>query len=257
MLNFKPNYAFMLVIVVFVLTMSSCANNKSRFSVDEDRSLESHVTLALKYLEIKNRESARHHLSRAFDIDKRSIRANFAMAMLYQLEGEPELSEEFFKKTLRLNKSYTPANNNYGVYLFSRERYEEAYEYFEVASEDLEYVRRSEALMNLGRAALELNRNERAQAAFTHADLLNPNMALLKVELADFNFKKQDFSAAKFYLDAFEKISRPTARALLLGIKIERIFKNKDKEASYALALKNLFPYSDEALTYSQMSTKP
>lgn len=251
-LNFTKTM-HIIVMAIFVLTLSSCANNRSRFTVNKARSLDTHLTLALKYIEIKNRESARHHLTRAFAIDKRSVKGTFAMAMLYQLEGEPALAEEAFEETLRYNKKYTPANNNYGVFLYTRERYEEAYQHFELAADDLDYPLRAEAFMNLGRTALKLDRLERAQSAFTHADVLNPKIPLLKLELAQFNFIKEDFSAAKFYLDAFDKISRPNPQALLLGIRIERIFKNKDKEASYVLALKNLFPYSDEYLTYTRM----
>ncbi|HEY0894045.1 MAG TPA: type IV pilus biogenesis/stability protein PilW, partial [Cellvibrio sp.] len=40
--------------------------------------------------------------------------------------------------------------------------------------------------------------------------------------------------------------------ALLLGIRLERVFGNKDKEASYLLVLKNRFPYSKEYLEYKQ-----
>ncbi|HEY7884529.1 MAG TPA: type IV pilus biogenesis/stability protein PilW, partial [Cellvibrionaceae bacterium] len=50
-----------------------------------------------------------------------------------------------------------------------------------------------------------------------------------------------------------EAMARPVPQVLLLGIKIERIFGNNDKEASYALMLKNLYPYSPENLEYTQM----
>jgi type IV pilus assembly protein PilF len=38
----------------------------------------------------------------------------------------------------------------------------------------------------------------------------------------------------------------------MLGIQLEKVFGNKDKEASLALILKNNFPYSKEYLEYKQ-----
>ncbi|UTF60866.1 type IV pilus biogenesis/stability protein PilW [Gilvimarinus sp. DA14] len=225
----------------------------SKYQVDEEKALDSHVTLALKYIEAQNRESARHHLRKAFEIDSRSVDATFAMAMLYQLEGEPEMAEEYFKKTLRLDKNYTRGRNNYGVFLYNHERYQDAYEQFEIAAEDLDYDNRAQAMVNLGRTAIQLDKPEKAESVFEHANRLDPALPTVKYELAALNFTQKDYAEAKKYLDAYEQIARPVPQTLLLGIKIERIFGNQNKEASYALLLKNRYPYSPEYLEYKQM----
>jgi type IV pilus assembly protein PilF len=241
--------------LVGVLLLSACVSTvpDSKYQVDEDKALSSHVELALKYIESKNRESARHHLRRAFEIDDNSVDATFAMAMLYQLEGEPKLAEEYFKKTLRLDSHYTRGRNNYGAFLFAHGRYKEAYEHFVVASEALDYDNRARVMVNLGRTALQLDKPERAMAAFERANRINAGMPAVKYELADLNFKQGDYAAAKRYLEAYRQIARPAPQTLLLGIKIERIFGNKDREASYAMVLKNKFPYSKEYLEYKQI----
>lgn len=243
------------LIVALCISLGACVSTRTDTAdVDEDRALESHVMLALKYIENKSRESARHHLRRAFEIDSRSPDATFAMAMLYQLEAEPELAEEHFKKTLRLDKHHTRARNNYGVFLYGRERYEEAYEQFEIAAADLDYNNRAQAMMNQGRAALKLDMPEKAGALFEHANQLNANVPSIKYELAQLNYQQRDYAAARRYLDEYESIAPATPATLLLGIKIERIFENKDKEASYALSLKNRFPYSQEYLEYKRLA---
>ena len=246
------------ILLIFVtLCLSACVSTRNDTAeVDEEKALESHVNLALKYIDSKNRESARHHLRRAFELDKNSVDANFAMAMLYQLEGEPKLAEEYFKKTLRMNKNHTRARNNYGVFLYGYERYEEAYAEFEIAANDLDYDKRAEALMNQGRAALKIDRIEKAEAAFEQGNRLAPNLPQLKYELAALNYEQRDFSDAKRYLAQYERIARPAPQTLLLGIKIERVFGNKDKESSYALMLKNTYPYSREYLEYTQMQAE-
>ena len=72
------------------------------------------------------------------------------------------------------------------------------------------------------------------------------------IELADINFKSKEYAKAKDHLDRFQSTGQQSPRALLLGIRLERIFGNKDKEASYLLVLKNRFPYSKEYLEYKQ-----
>jgi len=81
---------------------------------------------------------------------------------------------------------------------------------------------------------------------------LEPRRAQSALELAEIAFTARDYSKANKYLEQFSKSARHEPRSLWLGVRIERIFGNKDKEASYALALKNLYPYSQEYLDYKR-----
>jgi len=224
--------------------------------VDKAKALELHIKLAQGYIDKRNRESARHHLRKAFEIDKNSTEATAVQALLYQLEGEPKLAEASFKKALKAKKNFTSAHNNYGVLLFQERRYEEALAQFELAAADLDYDGRADALVNVGRVSLQLGHNDRAKSAFEHASILDRKSPEAFIELADMSFQKQDYADAKKYLDRHMSLGQPSARSLLLGIRLERVFGNKDKEASYALALKNRFPYSKEYLEYKQTLLK-
>jgi type IV pilus assembly protein PilF len=256
--NFIRLLKLTLVSVVAVVLLAGCVSEnkngsgKANRHVDKAKSLELHVQLAQGYIEKGNRESARHHLRKAADIDKNSPEAMEALARLYQLEGEPVLAEETFKKAIKRKKNFTLANNNYGVFLFGLKRYEEALVQFELAASDLDYNGRASALVNVGRTALLLGKNERAKAAFEHAAVLDKGIADPHIELADMSFQRQEYADAKKHLDRYQALGQQSARALLLGIRLERIFGNKDKEASYLLVLKNRFPYSKEYLEYKQ-----
>ncbi|MCE3252911.1 MAG: type pilus biosis/stability protein PilW [Cellvibrio sp.] len=256
--NFIRLLKLTLVSVVAVVFLASCVSEnkngsgKANRHVDKAKSLELHVQLAQGYIEKGNRESARHHLRKAAEIDKNSPEAMEALARLYQLEGEPALAEETFKKAIKRKKNFTLANNNYGVFLFGLKRYEEALVQFELAASDLDYNGRASALVNVGRTALLLGKNERAKAAFEHAAVLDKGIADPHIELADMSFQRQEYADAKKHLDRYQALGQQSARALLLGIRLERIFGNKDKEASYLLVLKNRFPYSKEYLEYKQ-----
>ncbi|WP_111640701.1 type IV pilus biogenesis/stability protein PilW [Marinimicrobium alkaliphilum] len=241
-------------LLLALVLVSGCVttDGNSRTHVDKDRALENHIQLAYAYIESGNRESARHHLRRAFDIDRRSPDAMGAMAMLYQLEGEPELAEEYFRRTLRRDRDHTRTRNNFGVFLFGQGRYQDAYEELERVVQDLDYDNRARALVNLGRSALHLGNTERAESAFRHAHVLDRSLPSAMIELADLYFQKEDYAESKRFLDLFAERANHSPRSLWLGIRIEQIFGNEDQEASYALALRNRYPYSREHLEYIQ-----
>lgn len=249
---FSPLPVFFVAIAIFLLTGCVSEGGKPKRHVDKNKSLELHVQLAQGYVDKGNRESARHHLRKAMEINKNSPEAVETLARLYQLEGESKLAEESFQKAIKSKKKFTLARNNYGVFLFSAKRYEEALEQFELAAADLDYDGRAAALVNVGRTALLLGKNERAKAALEHAAVLDRNFADAHLELADINFQAKEYAKSKEHLDRFQALGQQSPRALLLGIRLERIFGNKDKEASYLLVLKNRFPYSKEYLEYKQ-----
>ena len=251
--GFRQLLNMSLIALLGAWLLAGCVSTESsptKEHVDKQKALDLHIRLAKNYVAAGNRESARLHLRKAFDIDKKSPEATDTLAMLYELEGEPVLAEETFKKALKMKKDFTEAHNNYGIYLFSEKRYEDALREFETAAADLDYDGRPEALVNVGRTAQKLGHDERARAAFEHASVLDRNLPAPYIELADISLRAQEYADAKQNLDRYMALSQSSARALLIGIRLERIFGNKDKEASYALLLKNKFPYSKEYLEY-------
>ncbi len=242
--------ALALVLLAGCVTTTSGGGN---VKVDKDKALNTHIQLGLSYIRNRNLDLARHHFIKAFDINPNAEGAHNGRALLYQLEGEPALAEKHFKKALDIDPAFTQARNNYGSFLYQNKRYPEAYRAFELAAADLEYSRRAIALLSLGRTALKLNKLDKAEAAFSQALVLQPRLAPAMAELAEINFNKKAYADAKKYLEQYASISRQSPRTLWLGIRLERIFGNRDKEASYALALKNLHPYSKEYLEYQRL----
>jgi len=145
---------------------------------------------------------------------------------------------------------------SYGRFLMQEENCAEALPYFETASKDIDYPSRANAIYLIGMCSLQLENIERARGSFEHALNLSPRHAKSAIELAEIYFKEKNYPKAKENLDVFYANAKQSPRSLLLGIRIERIFGNKDKEASYALALKNLHPYSNEYLEYKKISSE-
>ncbi|MEW5248245.1 type IV pilus biogenesis/stability protein PilW [Microbulbifer discodermiae] len=223
--------------------------------VDLDKALKTHVQLGLRYLQSgDNREVARYHFNKALELGKRNPQAHHGLALLYQADGELAVAESHFKKALRYDSHFSMARTNYGVFLYQQGRFREAREQFQIASEDLTYNRRSYALTNLGRASLSLGDVVAAESAFSRALGLDPDLPQALLELAELRFDSGNYPEAKKFLDRYSAHHRQVPQSLWLGVRIEKIFGNRDKERSYALALKNLYPYSAEALEYQKMT---
>ena len=243
------------IIVIFALVVSSCITTTKghvKPKVNKQKAHDTHIQLGLAYLQRDNREGSRRHFEKALSFDKKSPPAYNGIALLHQLTGEDELAEQSFKKSLELDNLFTDARVNYGRFLYEKKRYEEARDKFEQASEDLSYPKRPLVLAYIGQAALELNNPVRAKSAFEHALNLDNKLSLAMIELGELYFADKEYAKSKQYLDRYIKLSGRTSKSLWLGIRIERIFGNRDKEASYALALKNLHPYSKEYLLYKK-----
>ncbi|SMF58172.1 type IV pilus assembly protein PilF [Alteromonadaceae bacterium Bs31] len=243
--------------VLVVLFASGCVTNmdsSAKIRVDERQALEANIRLGMTYLQQNKREGAIRSFAKALEIDKNSAEAYLGMALIHQLNGEIKEAETNFKKALKSRVDFSRATIqfSYGRMLFEQERYKDALTQFEAAAADFAYQKRPDALVSVGRTSLALGDKVRARGAFEHALNLETRQAEASLELADLSFAERDYASAKKHLDQFSDAARHTPRSLWLGIRIERIFGNKDKEASYALALKNLYPYSQEYLDYKR-----
>jgi len=242
---------FLLAALVF---LSGCVSNieSGAPKVDKQKALEAHVKLGMNYLQKGDRDRAQRSFAKAQEMDAKSAEAMQGIALVHQLNGELDLAEDKFKKALKLRSDFSMSSIelSYARFLYSAQRYQEALGLLQSASSDINYPSRVNALYMLGLCAQELDDLVRARGSFEHALNINPRFAPAAIELADIAFEAREYAEAKKYLDVFGENSRQSARSLWLGIRLERIFGNKDKEASYALALKNLHPYSKEYLEY-------
>lgn len=240
-----------------MLALSGCVTTTTGGGppVDEQKALETHIRTGMAYLQQNNREAAKRHFKKALELNDDVAEAWQGLAILHQLNGEIELAEKTFKKALRGETIISQSSTHvaYGRFLYEQERYRDAMEEFETAAGNVDYPSRSTALVWVGRTALKLDKPERAKAAFEHSLNLDRRQTEAVLELAEIAYAERDYPKAKAYLDRFGKLTQHTPRSLWLGIRIERIFGNKDKEGSYAMALKNLYPYSKEALEYKRL----
>ena len=160
--------AISIIFLSTALLLSGCVqtvqtNSSTGRVINKQKALESYITLGMAYLRQGSRDSARRNFEKALDINSRSHEAHNGMGLLYKLTGEVELADKSFKRSIRENKKFSPARLNYGVFLYTQKRYQEAFDNFEIASQALTYDRRALALAYVGQSALKLDNKARAK----------------------------------------------------------------------------------------------
>lgn len=225
----------------------------------DERAIEDYVQLALAYYDADDMPTARRHVNNALAIDNRSSEIHMVLALILQSEGDSELADETFRRSISLDRDNSRSRNNYAALLFEQERYRDAFEQLERVAADTEYEGRAIAFENLGRAALRLNREEDAKNAFERALQLNSNLYVSALELSLIYLQQQDFPRARSdyqrYLTIVEFYNVPhTPRALLAGIQIEGYYNNQELVDNFALILSTLYQTSPEYQVYQRLA---
>ncbi len=165
----------------------------------EQQAIINYSRLALAYLEAGELLSARRHAKSALALDKHASTSLGVMALIAQQEGDVRLANSYFEQALRSAPHDSQVRNNFSVFLFENQRYDEAYEeLFQVAS-DTDYANRARAYENLGMVALRLNRDVDAAKAFERALRLDDSLEFSALELVLLSIERGAWSKAKEY----------------------------------------------------------
>jgi type IV pilus assembly protein PilF len=238
-----------LAAMLVALLVSGCVTegDTPRKPKPADERVQAQLDLARGYLEKRDIAKARRPLEQALEIDPGSVEANVLMAMIYQVEGEKKLAESAYRQALRSDPAHAMARYNYGTFLYGEGRYDEARKQLLVAVEDTTYNARAQAYEALGLSEVKLGDLELAEKSLQRALMLNAGQTRAMLELADLYYARGTYPPARQYYDAYAKlVPRQSARSLWLGIRIARVFDDANAVSSYALALKNLYPGSEE-----------
>lgn len=240
--------------------LSACSSTPDRFNSTDaspEAALESYTSLGLQYLRAGNTASAKGPLQRALEIDDNYAPAYNALALVFQAEEDLAISERYFRKAVAADPQSAMIHNNFGAFLFSQQRYEEACQELTRATEDPFYQARAQAFENMGRCYRRIGRLDVAEHAFNRALTLSRQRPVALVELADIKLDKGDEAAASALFDQFREYVDAKQidhfpLSLWVGVRVSRYERNSGRAATYALLLKNMFPESTEYRLYKE-----
>lgn len=250
-----------IALVCVLLAVSGCVTETSggfNVEVSNEQALKDYIALARGYLDQDDLSSAKRHLNNATALDGSNAEVYSIWGLVYAREGEDELADESFRRSLRLNSKNSQARNNYAAFLFSNSRFEEAYEQLEIVVQDTTYQARPQAFENLGLAALRVRDVDAAEAAFLRAVQLNSNQVRSILELAGVGLLKQDIRQAGTYYRNYLTILQfynqaQNARSLWIGIQLALAEGNDADRLLYASQLETAYRSSPEYALYQQL----
>ncbi|KMM86709.1 type IV pilus assembly protein PilF [Pseudomonas taetrolens] len=240
------------VVLASLLTGCVSSGDSNPMSTDKgrDEARKAYVQLGLGYLQQGMTEQAKMPLSKALEIDKTDPDTHAALALVFQSEMEHELAEEAFLKALRGRPADARILNNYGSFLFQRQRYQEASAQFQKAAADNLYPERSRVYENLGITSLRLGQREAGRQQLEKALRLNRLQPRALLEMAELSYEDRHYVTARDFYDRFSLLSGQNARSLLLGARLEHIFNDRTSTANYGQQLKRLYPGTPEYQQY-------
>ncbi len=211
---------------------------------------DAYVQLGIGYLQQGETERAKVPLKKALELDSSNADAHAALALVFQIEMEPKLADEHFRKAISQRRDDARLLNNYGSFLFEQKRYQEAMERYTQAAQDNLYPERSRVFENLGLTALQLQQREQAKAYFERSLRLNSRQPRALMEMSLLSFEDKQFVPARSYYESYLTLAPHDARSLLLGVRLAKVFEERDNAASLGLQLKRLYPGTPEYQQY-------
>jgi type IV pilus assembly protein PilF len=255
---FFGNSVFLVTVMLLVLCLGGCVTETTGgFNVErsDEQALSDYIQLATGYLEQNDLANAKRHLENAARYDSNNSEVMAIWGLVYSKEGEDDLADESFRRSLRINSGNSKARNNYAAFLFAIGRYQDAFDQLQRVVQDTEYPARPQAFENLGLAALRLNRAEDAENAFSRALQLNSSMLRSSLELASLNLDRNDVLQARAYYRNFLTLLQlyntgQNARSLWTGIRLEAAMGNIDNVKRYGAMLESAFASTPEYQAY-------
>ena len=126
--------------IIFLCCIISCVPSN-----DRQINAQTHLQLALAYLQLNQYDLAEKQLQQAILYKKNYFDAQLTLAYLYQIIGKPEKARSFYDKIIHQHPFSSKIYNNYGIFLCQQKQYSKANFAFNTA---LKYDPENKAIKN-------------------------------------------------------------------------------------------------------------
>jgi type IV pilus assembly protein PilF len=238
--------AMSISLAISLAVLAGCSTKKDS-SHANTKSAQVHTELAGLYFERAQAGIALDELDKALQADSDYAPAYGMRGLVHMSLREDKEAEEDFQKSLRLDKTDSETQNNYGWFLCQRGREKEAIPHFMAAVKNPLYKTPALAYLNAGICSQQIGSNKDAEEFLQKALQIQPGMPQALFAMAQLSFSVGDYASAKRYFARFsEKNDNLSAEQLWLAVRIERKLGNRNSEASYGSQLRRRFPDARE-----------
>ena len=210
------------------------------------RLAELYTQLGIGYLREGKYDIASRRLNRALELEPKYATAHHAMALLQEQLNRPEQGEVHYRQAIALDPNYSEALNNYGRFLCSQERLDEAEAHFLKAVDNPLYETPQAAFSNAGVCLYQAGNLDGGETYLRRALQADPKLPIALLTMAELSLSKDRPLPARAYLQRYLEVAPHSPRSLWLGIKIERELGDRNAASSYALLLKANYPDAQE-----------
>lgn len=233
--------------------MTACTSANKRPTIEQTPAsrAQAYVDLGLGYLQQNQLERALERLDKALIIDPENTAAQHYIAETYHRLGRAAEAAIHFERAINRAGQDPMLRNNYGAFLCTQGKLDEAVVQFLAAARHPNYASSAQAYENAGVCLMreEANADRRVQADghLRSALQMDPTLPRALYYMARLQFADQRPLLARGYLQRYTEVAAPTAQSLHLGAQIEAALGNLKGAQDYRKQIRQRFPDSHES----------
>jgi type IV pilus assembly protein PilF len=240
-----------LLLVCGALAFTACSNSKTvKDQSQRGEAAAINLQIGIDYYKQGNLQLAKDKIERALEQDPHNATAHAAAGLLYDRLGEFAKAESHFSRAVALEPKNPELHNNFAVFLCRHEKYDRGEKQAMLAVADPLYKTPEVAYLNAAYCARGAADMKLAEQYFRRALAVRPRFAPALLEMADLEFKAKNYMSARAFLERYIAVQTPSAAALWLGIRIERVLGNRSTAGDYARRLMSDYPNAEETKAF-------
>jgi type IV pilus assembly protein PilF len=213
-------------------------------NVDNKKAAVSRIELGFNYLESGNSSKAKQNFEKAMRLAPELATSHLAIAYYYQTVGELNKTHAAYLQGIASVQQQGDLLNNYGAFLCSLRRYDEALQYFKRAIAQPDYYQTAASYENAGLCALQAEDKNQAYEFFQRATEHQPLRYQATLQLAKLEIAQGDRANARLRLHRFHQRYGYQLNSITLLIELEKQDNNWSMVNKYEHLLERQLPVS-------------